>query len=184
MGKTEEHNNKLKRDHNYSIVEIQAGIDKLDERTQEFIYSCFKMSDIKNCMNSEAAYSEISKSLADIVEQYLFISSGLAKLKKWLEKGNERYTPEELKSYFIQAYQNLPEERQSDICNELRLVRSEDIPEPKEEPVTMDKILKAYDEMSDDEKVFMDMETRNRDSHDLSVKKFIAILKDMTKNTK
>ena len=110
------------------------------------------------------------------------MADSLAKVKTNLDKGEKDAASEDITSAIVGNYMDLSESKQRLICDKLGLTRLEDIPEPKEEAITMDRILKAYDLMSDNEKVYLDKAFRKHDSMGVALKKFGETWKEFVGN--
>ena len=147
---------------NYSYSDIQAGINKLDPKAQELIYSNFKIGEIAYCV-SDTGYEDLKGQIIKMIDQYTTLFSGIKELKRILNDGEIALTDDELKDIVVKFYGVLPEDKQSDIRNELELV--------KDEPITIGKILCAYDGMGEDDKVCLSREIEKRDSLWISLRK-------------
>lgn len=119
----------LTEDYDFSLEEIQLGIRKLDENAQKILLSNFLMSDIIEYMNHDKVFFDLIKKFASTVEAYCAVYSSLYKLKFIMKDGNAKYTDEELKDLVLNRYRELPEEMQSEIRDELNLVKAE--PQPQ-----------------------------------------------------
>ena len=163
----EKNKQKVDRTHNYTVYDVQDGIRRLDVDAQAIIYCNYKMNDILQILNDDIIYYKNANFLSNMSDKYRKLHNGLFNLRKILSKGQEKITDEEITQVIIKSYTDLPEEKQTDICKSLGLLKVEDTAK-QEETVTMDKIIHAYEGMSVEERLKLDSELRNRDTFSVS----------------
>lgn len=169
----------LAKVNNYAVGEVQRAIDKLDVDTRILLYSRYKMSEIWYLMNYNSEFCQYINKVMKHLKEYKKIADGLSKMKACLDKGEVLYTDEEIADSFVEGYGNVSEKMRDTIRGKLGLVYQDDIPKQEEEPVTMDKILAAYDEMSIDDKLKLDTGLRERDTLEISLKRFQKCLEKL-----
>lgn len=159
------------KESNFTIKEIQRALSKLDVDTSNLIYSTHKMNELVELMSDDGEFCKYIKNMIDYLRKYKKIADGLSKMKSCLDKNRAEYTDEEITKDIVDSYKEASLNAQNIICEMLGLVRRADVPEPKEEPVTLDKILDAYNEMSTKDKLKLDTAIRNKDNFNISCQK-------------